>query len=111
MNKIFLLFLAFNVFAVNDKINIEADEVLIDKNTNISIYSGDVLMQRGAIELFGEVVKIIPDGDKNYQIKAQGVGKNPAKFINKLEKIKAKAGTILYITGQNFIIDGGYTSK
>ncbi len=91
---------------------VEADSADINDRTGISVYSGDVRVTQGTIELIADKVTIIQKDGKTNQVIAEG---SPVKFQQMTDKdqlIKARArkadyfleSEILNMTGDAILI-------
>ena len=104
MNKILILLLIqFSVFA-SDSLNIEAQNALINKKTNVTHYTGNVSITHRALKVKANDVKIKKIGESDYKIIALGTKKKLASYNNKdSSNIFAKANKIIYSTKKEFI--------
>ena len=89
----------------NQPLVIEADKASLDEETGIAVYSGNVLLQQGAIQFKGNRMTV--------HIKDEGVERlvlegRPASFVQRMEDDKsdqqAEAGRIEYQTDAQIII-------
>ena len=113
MNKFLLiiLILSATTFALKDDsqqpLEIEADTVLIDERTGLSIYSGDVKVVQGSLILSAEVIQLFSNQQKVTKIVAKG-SKNKRAYYkqnqpNQQRFIEATALNISYLIKKEFI--------
>ena len=111
MNKIIFAILFFMVgsfYVYADSIEVEARSVIIDENSGISIYSGDVkFIQKGAI-FSAETIELFNNSDyKIVKMVAKGSAKEPARYKQEQtangELIDVKADSIIYLVEEKII--------
>jgi lipopolysaccharide export system protein LptA len=108
-----LLVQPFVVFAENSAatkslpVFIEAGQVVVDETKGVSVYSGSVRFQHGAMELLADNVKVYSDGRQLSKVVADG---KPVKFFYRgveADQTEAQAGRMEYIVADARLIMTG----
>lgn len=114
MKYFLFLFLFFNLYAEDIDVDIKADKFSADKSKNIIIFSGNVVMVKGADKLYSDKLtvytKLIPSTQKTVVKQYHAVGK-VSIIINKPTTVmKGRGDNVTYnVEEQVYIIVGnGY---
>lgn len=114
MNKALILLLGFLCFAAfalqNDAkqpIQIEADSVIIDELKGLSVYTGEVNIMQGSLQLSAETIKLFSKEQKITKIIAKGTNNKPAHYqqnqSNQPRFTQATAINITYLPQKEWI--------
>lgn len=110
-SKIVLLAFAFsgslNVFALDSDrkqaIQIEADQASLDQKNQVTVFSGNVIIKQGTLNIRAQNVRVAKDKSGNQQMSASG---SPVYFSQELEnkgKVEGQGNKVEYSSATHIV--------
>ena len=92
INKLLILLMVFVTSLVlalpedaKQPIEIEAESVIVDENTGLNEFSGNVEVKQGSLLLYGELIQVQTENEEVVSMVAKGSREKPAKYIQSQE--------------------------
>jgi lipopolysaccharide transport protein LptA len=86
-----------------NSIKITANKAVIDKQTGITHYIGNAVLEHNTMVLSADDIKIIKNTKNDYQIVAKGLNNTRASFVKSSENLTSSAKSIVYLSQEGFI--------